>query len=165
MENTANQTMSRTTYRALAVTTVVFALALPLIVGVVAQAISAFGRSANIDLYMTFAEISPVLALATFVDQAVLVTTRLSDVTSNPETFRLIAGNTIRVQTALLVLLEAMAFYAIGAQVTTTFLLVCCLATLLIQVVSLANLSLGRAGLKQVPADPPSVKDPKKQSA
>jgi len=162
MAGTDSGKLSRGAYRAFVVITLIIALGLPLAAGAIAQAISGFGRGANLDLYRTFAEISPVIALATFVDQAVLVTTRLSDATSDPETFRLVAGNTIRVQAGLLVLLEGMAFYALGVQVTTSFLLVTCLATLLIQVVSLANLSLGRAGLKQVPPDPPSVKKPPK---
>jgi hypothetical protein len=140
--------LSNRLFGGLAAATVAIALAIPLTTGAIVSAVCDFGGDARISLYETFAEISPVLALAAFVEQAILVSDRVDK--SATDYYKLVAGGTIRVQAALLVLLEAAAFYAIGTGESTTFLLVTCLATLAIQVLSLANLSLGRAGLKRI---------------
>ena len=125
----------------------------PLAIGLVVGAVSDFGDQVDISLYSTLAQVLPVLALAGFVEllpamQSILLQLAEEEEEEDPEAEKVFAEGFSRMIVytfvGYLVIGEAGALWSVGAQSSTTFLLVAVCLSGVLMVKWLTYVHLGR---------------------
>jgi hypothetical protein len=127
----------------------VAAVALTLALGLGIGALSSFGKGADRDLYLAGAGTAALVALALFVDLA-LVLGALFDRQGDTPANRLTAQIFLRTNAALFVLAEGTSLYALGARRSSTLLVFCLGVPMVLQLVLLVELAYQRIGLARV---------------
>jgi hypothetical protein len=122
------------------------------IIGFLTGLASDFGRHVDPRVFEITAQIAPVIALALVVETAGWVGPMAKRVRKQKRmtSYRSVVLSLYgRVFIGQLVVAEAAALYAVGAQTKTTFLLVTCIATLLAQAMLLVIALEARLGLRE----------------
>lgn len=111
--------------------------------------LTTFGSKADVRMFEAIGAAGPLVGLAVFVELVVVMGQLVSTQGATPAN-RALARSVIRANAGLLVTSEGLALYAIGAQTSSTFLVIAVLVPLLLQVYLLIDTAYQRVGASRI---------------